>query len=269
MSLCQTYLRIFPSQTSHIFSHATTVFVGAYTLTCLVLLFTQCHPLKGYWDKDIKIHCVDMHINMMAIGAINTTTDFLVYLWPARYLWRIRLPLKQRVGLVFVFTCGLIVCVAGVFRLVFLNRYFTNVDLLWDAALTTSVGIVEVNVGIVCGCLPCIKPLLNRVLPSVFSTHGRTSDAEHLTPRLGDIIAFQNRSHHQREKDGSTSALRGAWLDDVEEEEGNEGASVNVRYSFRPSSKHGGRIVQVRRRDSSPLPKNGIVIERTVGVEKL
>lgn len=262
MSLCQTYLRIFPSQTNHTFSHATTVFVGAYTVTCLVLLFTQCHPIKGYWDKNIEIHCVDMHVNMMTVGAINTATDFLVYLWPARYLWRIRLPLKQRIGLVFVFTCGLIVCVAGVFRIVFLNRYFTNIDLLWEAALTTSVGIVEVNVGIVCGCLPCLKPLFSRI-----GTQVRTSQTDHST-RLEDIT-FQNRLGRQREKHGSSSALRETWLEDVEEEEDSEDANVNARYSLRPSSTHGGRIMQVRRRDSSPLPKNGIVVERTVSVEKI
>ncbi|KAJ4287362.1 hypothetical protein N0V90_012760 [Kalmusia sp. IMI 367209] len=216
MSVCQTYLRIFPSETSRKFSHSMTAFVAAYTVTCLILMFSQCHPLKGYWDEDVEIKCVDMHANMIAIGAINTITDFLVYLWPARYLWRIQLPLKQRIGLVFVFTCGLVVCVAGVFRMVYLNRYFTNIDLFWDAALTTSLAIVETNIGIVCGCLPCVKPVLRKFMPSLFSTSGRTSKTTHTGPTIGESYRFRDMSAHA-DKGGSTSALREERLEDVTE----------------------------------------------------
>lgn len=267
MSICQTYLRIFPSQTSYAFSHATTAFVGVYTLICLILLLTQCHPIKAYWVKNIKIHCVDMHTNMIAIGAINTVTDFLVYLWPARYLWRIRLPLKQRVGLVFVFTCGLVVCVAGVLRLIYLDWYFTRIDLFWDAALTTSVGIVEVNIGVVCGCLPCMKPLLIRVLPSLFSSHGRASQATHTVPKLGNIIAFRDMS--TRQAGASTLVLReDTWLEEIEEGGHNERSSM--RSPSRPSSGHQARMnMGVRRKDSSTVFKNGTVVDQTITVVRV
>ena len=266
MSICQTYLRIFPSQTSYAFSHATTAFVGVYTLICVILLFTQCRPIKAYWVKDIEIHCVDMQANMIAIGAINTITDFLVYLWPARYLWRIRLPLKQRVGLVFVFTCGLIVCVAGVLRLIYLNQYFTRTDLFWDAALTTSVGIVEVNIGIVCGCLPCWKPLLVKFLPSIFSSQGRTSQKTHSGPKLGNPIAFRDMS--ARQADGSTSALHEeTWLDDIEDVHSEVSSSQSPS---RPSSGHQLRdITGVRRRDDKTISKNGIVVDQMITVERM
>ena len=109
-------------------------FVAAYTITCVILLLTQCYPIRGYWERETELHCVNMHANMIAIGIINTLIDFVIYLWPVQYLWNIQVPLRQRIGLVFVFTCGVLVCVAGVFRLAYLDRYFTNIDLLWDAA---------------------------------------------------------------------------------------------------------------------------------------
>jgi hypothetical protein len=103
ISICQTYLLIVPSTTSRIFSYSMTALVTAYTIICVILMLSQCRPLVDYWDEDAEIHCVDMRANMITIGAINTATDFLVYLWPARYLRRIQLPLEQRLGLVFVF----------------------------------------------------------------------------------------------------------------------------------------------------------------------
>ncbi|KAF2442240.1 hypothetical protein P171DRAFT_433781 [Karstenula rhodostoma CBS 690.94] len=266
-SICQTYLRIFPSTTSRIFSHSMTVFVAAYTLTCVVLMLSQCHPLVGYWDKDVEIHCVDMRANMITIGAINTVTDFLIYLWPARYLWRIQLPLKQRLGLVFVFTCGLIVCVAGVFRLIYLQRYFTNVDLFWDAALTTSLGIVEVNIGIVCGCLPCIKPLLAKLLPSLFGSTGRTSRTTPSSKTKGRSYQFEDMSAHHADKGGSTSGLREEQIEDIVEESESDGAST---HSLTTPALYYDTRDQMRpdNNNSNALPKNGIVVNRTVTVER-
>lgn len=266
MSICQTYLRIFPSEASRTFSHGMTAFVAAYTITCIFLMLFQCRPIQGYWQDNLEQKCVDMHANMISIGAINTVTDFLVYLWPAKYLWRIQLPLRQRIGLVFVFTCGLVVCIAGVIRLVYLNRYFTNIDLFWDAALTTSISIVEVNIGIVCGCLPCVKPLLTKLLPSIFNTGGRTSRTTRSGPTSvvqGPSYRFRDLSTKYADKGGSTSALREERLENVDEE--SDGNSTHS--STKPVLEYqAGAETGVR--DKSTLPARGIVVDQTVSVER-
>lgn len=244
-----------------------TVFVAAYTVTCLILVLTQCHPLVGYWDKNVTIHCVDMKANMITIGAINTATDFLIYLLPARYLWRIQLPLKQRIGLVFVFTCGVVVCVAGVFRMVYLQRYFTNIDLLWDAALTTSMGIVEVNIGVVCGCLPCVKPLLVKLMPSLFGSTGRTSGKTRSGPTEGHSYQFKDMSAHHGDKAGSTSGLREDQIQEILDDSESDGTSTHSSMKPVLEQDRSGNA-ESRNRDANALPKNGIIVDRTVTVER-
>lgn len=71
-----------------------------------------------------------MRATLVAIAGLNSLSDFLVYLWPAKPLWSLQLPLKQRIGLILIFAVGATVCVAGSLRIYFLERYFTSYDLL-------------------------------------------------------------------------------------------------------------------------------------------
>jgi len=41
ISLCLTYLKLFPSRTNKIFCYFLSTFVTLYTLTCLLLMFFQ------------------------------------------------------------------------------------------------------------------------------------------------------------------------------------------------------------------------------------
>jgi hypothetical protein len=63
--------------------------------------------------------------NKSAIAALNSFSDFLIYLYPAKPLWGLYLPVKQRHGLIFLFSVGLLVCVAGVPRMYYLELFFS------------------------------------------------------------------------------------------------------------------------------------------------
>ena len=50
--------------------------------------------------------CINTQAFSVAAAALNSATDFLVFWWPVSALWRIQLPRRQRLGLVFVFAIG-------------------------------------------------------------------------------------------------------------------------------------------------------------------
>jgi hypothetical protein len=50
--------------------------------------------------------CMDREALTIATQAVNSISDFLIFLWPARTLWNVRLPTAQRFGLIFVFSIG-------------------------------------------------------------------------------------------------------------------------------------------------------------------
>jgi hypothetical protein len=97
-----------------------TIFQCSYVLTlgslkfcrCLSVLLLRCanqasRPAASYWDSNIHPdYCINKSVFNIITGVINTVSDFLVYLWPVQFLWNIRLPVKHRVGVIFMFVIG-------------------------------------------------------------------------------------------------------------------------------------------------------------------
>lgn len=64
-------------------------------------------PIISYWDPlEHPPSCVDRQALTVATQGVNSVSDLLIFLWPARTLWGVRVPKQQRFGLVFVFSIG-------------------------------------------------------------------------------------------------------------------------------------------------------------------
>ncbi|KAF2639815.1 hypothetical protein P280DRAFT_50006 [Massarina eburnea CBS 473.64] len=223
ISLCLTYLRLFPSRTDQIFSFAVITFLILYTLACVGLMLFQCAPIRGYWDVNVESKCINMRVTLLAVAILNSISDFLVYLWPAKPLWSLQLPLKQRLGLILLFSVGCVVCVAGInrylcprrphrhslsltkhARMYLLEQYFTSYDLLWNASKVYAFMILEMSLGIVCGCLTSVKALLAVFFPNIFPASSQTTHTRptydlstynrHRTTRAGSFVPLSNVS---------------------------------------------------------------------------
>lgn len=171
ISLSLTHLRILPSTSDRMFARGAIVFSVCYGISITTVMIFQCWPINSYWDPSIaNYECIQERAFNYASQALNSTSDFLIFLWPIRTLWTVRVPLKQRLGLVFIFSVGAVVFVAGVFRIYYLYRYFHSPDIYWEGAIIFVLACIETNVGIICGCLPGIKPLLSRLFPKTFGS---------------------------------------------------------------------------------------------------
>ncbi|KAF2120488.1 hypothetical protein BDV96DRAFT_267591 [Lophiotrema nucula] len=219
ISLCLTYLRLFPSRTDKIFCYVLSSFVTLYTIACIFLMLFQCTPIRGYWDVSTRQHCINLRATLVSIAALNSLSDFLVYLWPAKPLWSLQLPLKQRLGLILIFAVGCTVCVAGICRMYYLEVYFNSFDLLWNASVIYGVMAVEMNLGIICGCLSGVKPVFAVAFPRLFGSSYKTNSRP-TRPTYGrtthpDSFAFQpltdasSRSKSDRKYDEYGVAIDG------------------------------------------------------------
>ncbi|PYI33850.1 hypothetical protein BP00DRAFT_319229, partial [Aspergillus indologenus CBS 114.80] len=144
--------------------HATAgvaVVVSAWALACVLIVCLQCIPLQGYWDKSIPAKCwVNSRDYFLGKSIPDTVTDLCILAIPLKPIWQLHTNRMQKVVLTLTFLVGGLVTVISIIRLVCLLRVdLSSEDITWNFVPYLIWTCVELNVGTVAACLPCLRPL--------------------------------------------------------------------------------------------------------------
>lgn len=175
------YLRVFPRPKIRRYLWATVALTCAFGITFVFAGIFQCSPVSHYWERwmgEKEGSCV----NVSALAWVNSAMSIAIDLWmiaiPLSQVRNLNLDWKKKAEVTFMFCVGLLVTVMSSLRL---ESLITN-D--YDSPNTTYVkqelanwSTVEVNVGIICACLPSIRTLLVMLL----SRNGRPSRASRVS----------------------------------------------------------------------------------------
>ncbi|RSM14649.1 hypothetical protein CEP52_001324 [Fusarium oligoseptatum] len=108
----------------------------------------------------------------------NVIIDFVLVGMPLPSVFRLNIPLGRRLILAGMFTLGFFICIVSIIRLTIVMSIRTD-----DRNVTYNLrdfmlwSTVEVNIGLVCACLPSMRPLLQVIgLSRLFSTGRGTSE---------------------------------------------------------------------------------------------
>jgi fucose permease len=205
------------SKTQKIFRWATfgtlaVVNVGGLALTLLNIM--QCQPVQAAWETPVSASasCTNIVTIYLSSAPLNIITDLTILFLPMPILTSMRLPRKQKTILVVTFGFGVFVAVVDVVRIAYLqvaaranlhaiqnhrpadgSDSRNDNDFSWYAALTFMWSAIEINVGIMCGCVPALKPLFSRFLPHWILDHTmrektatQTSDSMGMHPDLAE-----------------------------------------------------------------------------------
>ncbi|KAL1799857.1 hypothetical protein ACET3X_000199 [Alternaria dauci] len=206
VAILLTYFRIFPSRLDKWFCRLMIFYTVALNTACFFVTLFQCSPASTYWEIFKYINTAKC-LNIKAIyyfhSAQNTFSDFVIFLWPARNLLNVQISLRQRVTLTSMFSLGVIVCIAGIVRLYYTHRYLESFDVFWYGATSFIIMSVESGVGVVCGCLPGCKPLMNKMFPRAFgntsqSSSRRRPSANFLSKKLSSSSAANSEQGSYR-----------------------------------------------------------------------
>lgn len=119
-------------------------------------------PISSYW-KLLADHrdCIPEGPPLIVQSTLNVVTDFMIYALPIPTLVRLSLPWNQRIGLIILFGFGGVIVVAGSFRAYWVHYVlYETYDVTWEGFQIWVWTAVETNVGVICGCIPALKPLL-------------------------------------------------------------------------------------------------------------
>ncbi|KAF7506173.1 hypothetical protein GJ744_012153 [Endocarpon pusillum] len=155
----------------------------------------QCRPPRAAFTYPVpgNSSCTNIVTLYLSSAPVNIITDLAILLLPMPLLTSMRLPKKQKIILVATFSAGAFVAVVDVVRLAYLqdaafarlsdktgqtgntNQGERGDDFAWNAALSFMWSAVEVNLGLICACVPSLKPLFLRFLPSFIKDANDTS----------------------------------------------------------------------------------------------
>ncbi|KPI35770.1 uncharacterized protein AB675_11180 [Cyphellophora attinorum] len=148
-----------------------------YTIMCIVIgggisiIFTgifTCNPIPRFWDRaGVEGVCINIQALWYFYASFNLLTDILCWALPIPVLAKLVLPSRQKYTLMFVFTLGLFGCIIGILRMYYLYRATVSTDLTYDNVAAAMWSAIELNVGIVCACVPALRPVVAKVLPSL------------------------------------------------------------------------------------------------------
>lgn len=119
-------------------------------------------PISSYWKLNADHRdCIPEGPPLVVQSVLNVVTDFMIYALPIPTLFSLSLPWSQRLGLVVLFSVGGLIVVASSFRAYWVHyTLFKTYDATWEGYQIWVWTAIETNVGVICGCIPALKPLL-------------------------------------------------------------------------------------------------------------
>ena len=81
--------------------------VGGYFVAFLPIFLTQCHPISYPWDPVLGGGCRSLSIQEIASITLNIFLDTTIALLPIPAIWKLRMPLRNKLTIGLMFGMGL------------------------------------------------------------------------------------------------------------------------------------------------------------------
>ncbi|KAF2426455.1 hypothetical protein EJ08DRAFT_699922 [Tothia fuscella] len=171
-----------------------------------VAFFTTCRPFTGYWAMPPPDpQCTTLQNYAIIQAVFNISSDLFMLAIPVPMIAKLRLPLKQKLGLCIVFSMGIFVIAAAVLTKIF------NLSDIYSTKYTR-----EASVAVYVANLPLIWPLLRDWIPILRgSSYNRSwttplptiEDQSQRKPRKLDHI-LSMKTYHKEANGTRTSSTR-------------------------------------------------------------
>ncbi|KAL5120690.1 hypothetical protein ACEQ8H_001439 [Pleosporales sp. CAS-2024a] len=199
ISILFFYLRVFPLQS---FRTATFSVMGlsvAYTIAFFLVTTFQCRPLSYAWTQWDGLHkgsCNNIHLQGWIVAAVSILLDAMIMALPMKRLASLNLNLKKKLMVMSMFSVGIFVIVVSIIRLYSLIHFANTENITWNYVDAGLWSLIEIDVSIVCGCMPAFRFLIGKLWPKIRSTIDVSSRSTRTklsrTPDPDDILATKN-----------------------------------------------------------------------------
>lgn len=194
-------LRLKTGRLWYIFLWAMCAVQLATAIVATVMPLARCTLLSAAWLSKTELRdCWPARVINMAVyvrGAIAISSDLVFAAIPLTFLNSIRRSLRERLVVAFLLGLGVFTAMAVVVKVILAPKYWQTGDFLWDCVGIVTWSILEGEMGVIAGTVPCLKSPFEKILRRVGLLGG--GDRSSSTPpyRLSAIHPRRKLFRHQ------------------------------------------------------------------------
>ncbi|KAL5596714.1 hypothetical protein BROUX41_006594 [Berkeleyomyces rouxiae] len=173
LSILFFYLRIFPGPAVRRLLWATVAVVSSFGLAFVIAAIFQCNPISYFWTRwsgETSGSCVSINHLAWANAAGSIFLDLCMLAIPLSQLRHLNLHWKKKLGVGLMFCTGTFVTVMSIVRLHSLIKFANSHNTTWDQWEAALWSTIEINIGIICACMPSMRVVLVHFFPRVFDS---------------------------------------------------------------------------------------------------
>ncbi|KAG6018709.1 hypothetical protein E4U41_003649 [Claviceps citrina] len=186
LALLFFYMRIFPGALARRLLWATVAVTAAYGVVFVLAGALQCRPVRRFWtqwDGEQDGSCISVDGLAWSNAGISIVLDCWMLAIPLWQLAGLNLSVRRKVGVAMMFCVGTFgqvlskapgvssITVVSFLRLRSLVKFGTDAtNPTWQFFDVGLWSTVEINVGIICTCMPTARLLLVRLFPRGLGT---------------------------------------------------------------------------------------------------
>jgi hypothetical protein len=220
VSLLLFLIRVFSVATFRRICWCVIAWVVLSAVAIILMTIFQCWPISYNWEGvfgDFGAHkCVDVNALAYAAAGIGIAQDLTILLLPLPIIAQLNMPLRKRLQTLFMFSLGIFAVLASCFRLRYLAQFAKSLNPTWDYTNPVIWTSLEVKVTVIVLCLPTLRVIFARLIPSVFGTSQKSAPTKTLTPHSGSRSARRNQYEDLSDGAASLEPVRQPWESDIE-----------------------------------------------------
>ncbi|KAH6672446.1 hypothetical protein B0J14DRAFT_593683 [Halenospora varia] len=197
------YLRIFPDLT---FRRATWCLIAFCALNATAFVCVnafQCTPIYHFWKQwdGEPGRCIGPSGPAWSVSAIGIITDILMLSLPIYEIRDLNLHWRKKLNAGLMFSVGFFVTIVSILRLQSLVHFRNTTNPTYDYYSIGYWSIVEVNLGVICACMPSIRVLLAFVFSRLVGNPHKHLSGHHTgqgSTRLRSNQDISSGMHHTR-----------------------------------------------------------------------
>ncbi|EXJ56350.1 uncharacterized protein A1O5_12617 [Cladophialophora psammophila CBS 110553] len=164
------YLRVFPEKNFRRIAFGTMAVTLLYMIAFLIVSAFQCQPVSlawTNWDGEHDGRCNNVNAQGWAAAAINIALDVVILVMPLRLVMKLSLHWKKKLQIMIMLSVGALVVVVSALRLDTLFQFAKSHNLTWDTTAFGYWSCIEMDVGVICACMPAMYSLFKHYFPKI------------------------------------------------------------------------------------------------------